>query len=190
MSRKPRTYEDQKIKKVSHRHEAIINWLCANPDRPLRDCAAYFGVRPQWMSILLNSDAFRARLNERQDALFSATVAEIRGKLEGITHQALDRLSDSVENTSDPKYILETADKMLHRLGYAPRGPGNHTPGQTNIQQNVYMADPAQLAQARELMEKAREVRAGNISPPGASEGSPTMPALEQSGEGMLDEED
>lgn len=150
----------QQLKKVGIKHEAILNFIIANPQAQTRDIAAFFDVSPGWVSIVINSDAFRARLAERQEKAYGHATAKLRDKLEGVAHQGVERLAEAVENSSDPKFLLDATDKVLHRLGFAPRGPGNLTSsGDINIQQNFAAADPAQLEQARELMEKARALR-------------------------------
>lgn len=147
-------------KSLSIRHDLIMNWLIANPHLSQRECAAFFGVSETWLSIIIHSHAFQARLAEKQRELFSATVASIRDKLESVAHISLDRLAEVISESDDPEYILDAADRALHRLGYAPRTGSSAQPNnvtQYNTQINV--VDRQSLQEARALMDAARSLQ-------------------------------
>ena len=50
----------KRIKKLSNWHEALSDWLIANPGRPLREAAFHFEVTQGWLSSVMNSDLFKA----------------------------------------------------------------------------------------------------------------------------------
>lgn len=145
------------IATVSHRHEAIMNFMIANPTAKLGDVAAEFGVSQPWLSCIIHSHAFKTKLREKQEMLFSDLGASITEKLEAVAHTALDNILEHVSaSNASPALSLEVADKVLHRLGYAPqRGPsGPQAPVQVN---NVFTVSPADLAAARAQLTAAHQ---------------------------------
>jgi hypothetical protein len=160
------------IARLSIRHDAILNFLIANPMMKMGDVARYFNVTPTWLSIIMNSDAFRERLAARQDAIFSSVTVPLRARVEGLAHRALDRMADSIEHVDDHSELRETADMLLHRLGYAPRTGAAAAPT-TATQINISMSDPALLAEARRLMEQKRP---SLPTAPETSANTPTTP--------------
>lgn len=144
---------ENQIGKISYTHEAFINWLLENPERPLRDAAAYFGYTQAWLSTILHSAVFQAKLSERQDAVFASVAQDIPSKLRAAADIGLEKLTLKLENTEDGEFILDATDKLLHRMGYAPSASRNPvTPAHVtnNTQINMFQVDAAQLAEARQ----------------------------------------
>lgn len=140
------------IAKISYTHEAFINWLVANPDRPLRDAAAYFGYTQAWLSSILHSDVFQAKLSQRQDEVFGYIAEDIPSKLRAAADIGLEKLTEVLTETQDGKFILDATDKLLHRMGYAPQAKiaPLAAPAPTTIgQQNIFLVSSEQLAEAR-----------------------------------------
>lgn len=142
------------IKKVTPTHEAMMDWMLLNPGATLAQMGAYFGYSPAWLSQVINSDLFQALYREKRGEIDARVAMDIPAKMRGLASVALDKLVTHVEKSEQPEFLLETADKVLHRLGYAPsKGPSVSASGPTtNIQQNVYIADSSALAAAREKM--------------------------------------
>jgi len=138
------------ILEVSHRHDAIMNFMLANPTAKLGDVAAEFAVTQPWLSCIIHSHAFKAKLREKQEMMFGDLAATITEKLEAVAHATLDNLLDhALATTAGPMMNLEIADKVLHRLGYAPKT--SPVPGaQTFNQTNNFVVNRADLARARE----------------------------------------
>lgn len=154
------------IANISPTHEAIMNWLLQNPGVPLRQCADHFGYTQSWLSTVIHSDIFQAKLRERQDAVFVRVADDIPAKLRSLADVTIEKLTAQIERTEDPEFLLDTADKVLHRMGYAPssaRNGGNVTVNQ----QNNFTVNAADLAQARQLMGNAPAVLP---APQGAAE--------------------
>ena len=145
------------IKKVSVKHDAIMDFMIANPATPLRDVAANFQISQSWLSSLIYSDAFQIQLKSKQVEVFEETVIPLRAKVVGVAHAAVEKLGEKIDKSEDPAFILETTDKVLHRLGWAPQRLTKDGPSQTNIQQNFYVADKETLSRAREKMARVQE---------------------------------
>lgn len=155
------------IAKVSPRHEQIINWLIANPHRPNRDCAAFFGVTQAWLSTIKRSDAFQARLNQRLNEMAEDTRSEYLAQLNiGLMHKlqtaaemAVDRLTERLENATDPEFLLDCTDKLLHRSGFAPKSTPIAPVAQSSTTNNTtfnLMVSAGPLAEARLLMQNVK----------------------------------
>ena len=133
-----------------------MDWLLANPGKgQMKACADYFGFTRAWLSSIVWSDAFQAKLRDKKEKLFDETIVPLRDQMNGVAQRAVERLGEQVEVIEDPKLLVDVADKMLHRLGYAPKvdvNPG--AAGVNNTQNNFYGVSPELLAQARKNAEK------------------------------------
>ena len=140
------------IKSVSHTHEAMMDWMLQNPHLGLREMSAFFGYSMAWLSVVINSDAFQHKYAERRTELNGVVGASIAERLNAVAEIGLEKLANVLEKTEDARVIVDATDKILHRMGYAPntaKAPG----GDTNIQQNnIFVASPEDLAQARRVI--------------------------------------
>lgn len=132
-----------------------MTYMIANPTAKLGDVAAEFGVSQPWLSCIIHSHAFKTKLRERQELLFGGLAATITEKLESLTHIALDNLTEHVAaSNASPATSLEVAKLALHSLGYSPKtGPSAST--MNNTQVNFISVSPADLAEARAVMQAA-----------------------------------
>lgn len=152
------------IQTCNFSHDAIAQWLIANPDGKLGDCAIHFGYTQPWLSVIIHSDAFQARYRELLGDADAAIISDIPAKIRGVASRALDGLADAVELAVNSEqtllhrgFLLETSDKLLRDLGYGP----NKAAVQINnpqVQHNTYIGvDPELLASARDRMLRLRE---------------------------------
>lgn len=147
--------ESAQIQRISYSHEALINWLLENPDRPLRDAAAYFGYTQSWVSTVIHSDIFQAKLLLRQDAVFGCIAQDIPSRLRAAANIGLDRVTNILETSNDSKLLIDATDKILHRMGYAPAAKAPTVDAQVvnNTQINNFTISASDLTEARELMQ-------------------------------------
>jgi len=117
------------IKKVRYSHDAMIDLLIAEPTIRQNDLAAIFDRTPTWVSLVINSDAFQARLAERRAELVDPTIAaSINERLSALADatltRLLDRVTTPVQVVSDD-FLLRTAEVALKASGYGarPQGP-------------------------------------------------------------------
>lgn len=94
---------------MKYTHDAMIDLIIANPAVSQNALAAHFGYTASWVSQIITSDAFQARLAERRDQLVDPTIrasieeqfkamvnrslAVIREKLDKPAHQIPDNLA-------------------------------------------------------------------------------------------------
>lgn len=130
-----------------------MRWLIANPNKRLTDCAAALGYTLPWLSIITRSEAFQAELRSRQAIVFDDVALDIKDKLLGTAHLALEKVMEHIPNGS-PEFALDAAKETLKSLGYSSQRavqPG--TTNITNIQQNNYNnVSQDELARARAIM--------------------------------------
>jgi hypothetical protein len=142
------------IKNISIKHDAIMDFLMANPAMKLGDVATHFQVTQPWLSCIIHSDIFQARLKEKSDVAFHSTVLPLREKMIGVAHMALDKLADVLPKETETKVIASTAEGLLDRLGFgskqSPMQPGTNV----NLQVNVLRSE---LDEARALLGKAQK---------------------------------
>lgn len=134
------------VLKLSHRHEAIMNFMLENPEVSKGDIAAHFGVTPAWLSVVINSDAFQHELRQRQDAIFGDTRLSIRDKMTGLADRAAERLLEEVDNMSI-RDLQSSADLALKAIGLGARRESFGSVHVTQI--NMGSVSPEQLAEAR-----------------------------------------
>lgn len=141
------------LAKLSPRHDAIAEWLIANPESKLGDCAQVFGVTQSWLSCILHSDVFQAYYRKLRGDYVDLRVMPLRDKLHGIANRAVEKLGEQVEMASevgDRQFLLDTAELTLGKLGYGG-GKGGVTVvapgGAVAVFQSV---TPDDIARARE----------------------------------------
>lgn len=140
------------IKRLSIKHEAIMDYILTNPTAKVGEIAMHFNVSRGWMSIVINSDVFRQKLAEKQGELFQHTVIPIREKMLGIASLGLDKVAEDLENAQDVEYTRKTTESLLDRLGYGTKpaaAPVGSNQNNTQIN-NYFSVDPAVLNKARE----------------------------------------
>lgn len=152
--------------KLSPTHEEIMRFVLANPGpRLVTRTAEYFGYTVAWMSTLMNSDAFRAKLSTLEREADVAVIADIPAKLRGVAGLALDALAEELAECGkatsivNRSFVADAADMALRRLGYGDKPGGNaQTPGGPTLVQNFLTVDAATLESA--------QARFGTLTPP------------------------
>lgn len=142
-----------RIKELSITHESLMDWLILNPEKSLRDCATVFGYTQAWISSIVNSGAFQARLAEKQKEITSAVALDLPRRLQTVAHIAIDNLTRELEKNGDAALALKALDSAMSAM--KPSGGVNlniHAP--TNNLQQVF-ATKEDLAQARLAMKAA-----------------------------------
>lgn len=141
---------ETQIKKVSHRHDVIIDWLMAHPEeKNLQALCETINVSRSWISVVMNSDAFKAEYAKRR-AEYQGLLAEgVQAKLHSVAFQALGRLEDILDSEElDPRFVLDAMDKTVQKLGYSPGAKAGVT---VNVSQAAGVT-PDILAEARARM--------------------------------------
>lgn len=173
--------------KLSYTHEDIARWLVQNPSRPLKECAQHFNYTQSWLSCIIHSDAFQAKLRKMQEGADAVTLLDVPARLRGVAAAALDGLAQQVDHATGAEegkgvmhrdFLLSTAELTLKSLGYG--GQAKAPPPAPMFQQNntfIAPVNPEVIARAREKLLNA------------TVEASPALPETSQlpaSGDGDL----
>jgi hypothetical protein len=157
------------ILRLRHTHEAIMDFMLMNPGAPLSQMATEFGYTVSWLSTVINSDLFQMRFAERRAEVDSLVHADIPARMRGIVGMGLEKIAGHMEKTQDMDFVSETTDKLLHRLGYAPKA--SSAPSAPSTQQNnFFLASPEMLQSARATIQAAPIVELTAIVAPPESE--------------------
>lgn len=148
-----KTSQRPQLMRLSVSHEAIINWLLLNPGKnQMKYCAEHFGYTRAWLSSIVHSDAFQAKLRDRQEQLFGDMMPSLAEQATGVAQVALEQLGEKLEKEEMPaKFLLDTTDRLLGRLGYSPSSPAPGTVINNNTQVNNFPVSPDMLKNAREM---------------------------------------
>lgn len=136
------------IKKLTVNHNAIADWLIANPGKgQQRTCAKEFDITESWLSTLINQDAFQSLLKNKQAEVFDQVVIPLQDKIAGVAHASVEKLGKILDDTKDGRLVKDIADSALKALGYG----GQKTSAQLiiNNTQNNLTVNQAALAEAR-----------------------------------------
>jgi len=129
------------IKRVSYSHDAFIDVLIAEPGLPQGQLAARFGYTQAWVSRVMNSDAFLARLAERKADIVDPTiVATLDEKFRALASKSLDVVMEKVTLTNNADMALKALEVSSKALGYGARQQN------LNVQQNFVVAMPSKIA--------------------------------------------
>ena len=109
------------IAKLNHHHDAIAEWLVANPDKTQGACAAEFGYTEAWMSMIVNSDMFQVLYQAICEERKQLAVHTISAKMNNATALALDRTIEMLEpgKAVSERFLLDTQNSLLDRLGFS-----------------------------------------------------------------------
>lgn len=162
--------------KLSHRHDAVLHWLIANPDRPLKDCAECLGYTPQFIYMLVGSDMFQAEYRRRCEEAGTLAVHSTIGRLSGLANLAIEKARERLDDDLVPpseKFIETTMKNTLAALGYTagPSQPNGN--GGNHLHIHVQKED---LDRARERAAQVAEGRTltKTMAPPSLGEGANT----------------
>ena len=133
------------LSRVRYTHDAMIDLIIAQPAITQNELAKHFDYSVSWVSIVLNSDAFQARLAQRKaDLVDPYLVATIDEKLRAVASKSLDIVLEKLNNPAlpfdDAITAVQTATKAMG-MGQPRQGP--------TIQQSFVVAMPEKSEDAR-----------------------------------------
>lgn len=148
------------IKRVSYRHDGIINWLIANPHRTLGECAFEHGYTQAWLSCIVHSDMFQALYQERAQALGVEVVHSVKNLMTRVAVHALERTEEMLYAEPSERFVGDTRDNMLQMLGFVKARP------ETAQHQHMHVHVPGELLEeARERAAQRKEVEGEVLQP-------------------------
>lgn len=141
------------IHSVSHRHEAMADWLLANPTiRNLQEMANHFGYSRSWLSIVMNSDVWKEYWHERRTNYVATLEDGIQRAQMDVALKALQKLPFIIEDEeTDPRLVFDIANKTVAQL-YPSQG--KRTTVVEEKTQEVTRVGADVLANARETLRR------------------------------------
>lgn len=138
------------IARVKYSHDAMIDLMIAQPGIKQGEIAKHFGYTQAWVSRIVNSDAFLARLAQRKADLVDPAIAlSIDERLRAVAAKSLDVVLEKLELPSVTfDQALEAANLASKSLGYGARQQN------LNVQQNFVVAMPQKAASASDWAAK------------------------------------
>jgi hypothetical protein len=147
------------IDRISYTHDAVIDFIIANPQASQGHIASTFGYTQAWMSTIINSDAFQARLRSRRgEVVDPALVATINDRFRGVLARSLERLAEKLEEPSPPPNVILKAVE----LGARGLDVGGFGRAQVNLPPPPPAGDRL-AALAERLVSLQQNVRKGNV---------------------------
>lgn len=112
------------IATVSYTHDAMIDLILAQPGMKQGEIARYFGYTEGWVSRVMGSDAFNARLAARKTEIVDPTIlATMEERLKGLAIQSIEVIQKKLEATSSPELATKTLELTTKALGMGARQP-------------------------------------------------------------------
>ena len=131
------------IARVKYTHDALIDQIIANPAASQGELAKMFGYTQAWLSRIMNSDAFQARLAVRKaDVVDPTLILSIDEKLRALASKSLDVVMDKLALTQSPDMAMKALEISSKALGYGARQQN------LTVQQNFVVALPPKSASA------------------------------------------
>jgi hypothetical protein len=140
--------------------DAIIDLLLVEPSLTQKDIAIRLERNPTTVGMIMNSDLFRARYEQRRGAQSLALQEAIKTRLARVAFRALELTEEILaeERTAVPlPALVDVADKALARLGYGPKMAANLAVLKINNQTTVVApVTPEELQAARQKLIEAQ----------------------------------
>lgn len=132
-------------------HERIVDYMLTNPSAKIVDLAEVFGVSPQWMGQLMQTDMFKQYYSERMGAYRDFMHERIVTGMQETAVKGIDTLHSKMSVMS-PTEAMQATELMLKGLGIVNRpgaGPVVQINNQGGGQMNVLRASPQALERAK-----------------------------------------
>lgn len=106
------------IVKVSYSHDAMIDLIILEPTVSMVELGVLFGYSAGWVSRVVASDAFQARLEQRKAQLVDPHVAQsLNERLTGVVIQAVDLVSQKLGAEQSASFAMDALGIASTALG-------------------------------------------------------------------------
>lgn len=141
-------------------HEALIDFMFANPRATLLEIAEAFGWKSRAsVSIIMNSDAFQAAYARRQSQIVDpVVVASVEDRIKGLASRSAEILAEKLEQNPSDKMVMDIFKESTRAGSYGVKAP-------VAIQQQFVVALPGPASNSKEWLERFRPNQAGVVTP-------------------------
>ena len=117
----------QQITRVHYTYEDCIDRILREPTIATSALAAIYGRSPAWMSIVINSDMFQARLAQRREELVDPVLREgVETRFKAVANRSLEVLLEKLHQPAHQ--VSDQLALQAARLGKDALGVGNAPP--------------------------------------------------------------
>jgi uncharacterized protein (DUF3084 family) len=110
------------ITKVRYTHDAMIDIILAQPAISQGSLAVMFGFSEGWVSRVMGSDAFQARLAERKEEIVNPEILQtFEQRLQGLANQSLQVIQKKLDATGNPDLAVKALELSTKALGMGAR---------------------------------------------------------------------
>jgi len=139
------------LARVHYTHDAMIDLLVSHPGIHQNQIAAHFGYTVPWVSRIINSDAFQARLAVRKhDLVDPALLLTVEEKLNALCHQSLEVVMDKLDKTQNIDTAMKALELSTKALGFGARKSN------VTLQQSFVVALPGKVVDSGEWADRHR----------------------------------
>lgn len=104
--------------KVNYTHDAMIDLILQEPTVRVKELAELFSYSPAWVSRILASDSFQARLAQRKSDLIDPLIAQsLNERMTGVVIQATEIISEKLEAEESASYAIDALGIAASALG-------------------------------------------------------------------------
>lgn len=150
----PPAGKPQAIAKVNYSHDGMINLILANRGITQNALASHFGYSASWVSQVMSSDAFQARMLERASEIEDPTLrATVEDGLRGLISRSMAILKEKLDKPAaeiPDNLAIRSLELSTRALGYGAR----ETAVQVNV--NVEQHLEAQAARLTTLLNREK----------------------------------
>jgi len=163
------------IDRVKYTHDGLIDLMLHNPMVSQGKLAEMTGYTQAWLSRVMNSDAFLARLAARKEELVDPSIRQsIEEKFRALADMSLDIVHEKLALTRSADMAFKGIEAATKALGYGARQANV-----TNVQQNFVVAMPQQISDTEDWASKYRAKHgAGDVVDVGAESSTATVTSL------------
>jgi hypothetical protein len=145
------------IQKIRYTHDACIDMILAQPEVSQNELAERFGFSPSWVSIVVNSDAFQARLGERRKELVDPVIAmALEERMRGLASRSIEVLMEMMQDSGSAK----AGATAIKALPIATAALGLNATRETRAPTNLYIVQaPARAKTSEEWSGRVLEMQ-------------------------------
>ena len=114
-----------KVLKVNYSHMGMVDLIIANPGISQNAIAAKLGYSASWVSTVMSSDAFQAKLAERSDEILDPVLrSSVKERFEGMLSRSIEILNFKLNAPPDQvpaNLALRTFELASRAAGYGAR---------------------------------------------------------------------
>ena len=94
--------------RLSYTHEAMVDLILQEPTVTTKELAEVFDLTPGWVSRVVASDSFQARIAERKAQLIDPVITHsLRERVQGVAVQSIAIIQEKLAAEESAAYALE-----------------------------------------------------------------------------------